>query len=151
MEKLELLRIVASLYAGLPGISDYDVPPQLPEVHALPRAILQDLVCARACQIRAAYHPDFGVMIDESLNLKGSLYDRSILLHELVHHAQHRKGKFDELRTPCVRRAAAEEEAYLMQNRYISANGGSEGVSVVNWFTRCEHQPANEESIPAVD
>src|SRR3954464_2651608 len=99
------------LYTALPGISDYEVPAEMPEVHILPRIVLQDLVCGGPCHIQAIYHPDFGLMIDEAL-MDGGVYERSIIFHELVHHAQHIDGKFNELHTACERRAAAEQEAF---------------------------------------
>jgi len=140
MDKVDLIQIVAALYAALPGVSDYQVPAEMPEMHVLPTVVLHDLVCGGPCRIRAIYHPDFGLMIDESLNISGYLYDRSIVFHELVHHAQERTGKFNELHTPCERRAAAEQEAYQLQNRYLAANGYSQPVPVINWFRLCQKQ-----------
>jgi hypothetical protein len=151
MDKTELIMLVGSLYASMPGISDYQVPRELPEVHMLPRAVLQDLVCGRPCQIRAIYHPDFGLLIDETLDGAGNLYDRSIVFHELVHHAQHMDARFTEMHRPCERRAAAEREAYSVQNRYLAANGSSDPVPVLNWFRLCEKQETQERVLFAVD
>lgn len=43
------------------------------------------------------------------------VYDRSLLLHELVHFAQHRAGANDIV--------AMEREAYVLQARYLRAHG----------------------------
>ena len=76
MDKLDLVQLLAALYAALPGISDYQVLAELPEAHILLRVVLQDLVCGGPCHIQAIYHPDFGLMIDEAL-MKGGIYERS--------------------------------------------------------------------------
>jgi hypothetical protein len=36
-------------------------------------------VCAAPCHIQAIYHPDFGLMISEELDIKNSLEDRSVV------------------------------------------------------------------------
>jgi hypothetical protein len=146
MDKLDLVQLITALYAALPGISHYRVPAEMPDVHILPRIVLQDLVCGGPCHIQAIYHPDFGLMIEEAL-MKGGIYERSIIFHELVHHAQHIDGKFNELHTACERRAAAEQEAYALQNRYLGANGYFQPVPVINWLRLCQKQQARETAV----
>jgi hypothetical protein len=77
-------------------------------------------------------------MIGEAL-MNGVVYERSIIFHELVHHAQPIDSKFNELHTACERRAAAEQEAYALQNHYLSANGYSQPVPVINWSRLCQN------------
>jgi hypothetical protein len=144
MDKGELLQLVASIYAALSGVSDYQVPEENPEIHVLPKAVLHDLICNAPCHIQAVYHPDFGLMVSEELDIKNRLYDRSVVFHELVHHAQHINARFNEYKTPCERRAAAETEAYVIQNRYLAAIGGTQPVPVLNWFRLCEKQQIRE-------
>jgi len=119
VEKSELSELVAQLYAALHLLSGYPVPETLPRVVTMPKAALQNLICDRPCQVRAVYFPALGVLVDDALNLRGSEYDRSIVLHELVHHAQERAGRFETLPSNCQRRAASEDEAYQIQNRYL--------------------------------
>jgi hypothetical protein len=140
VDQFELMQFVAALYAFMPAVSDYRVPNEMPQVHAVPRTVLQDLVCSRPCRVRAFYHPDFGLLIDDTLDIAGNLYDRSILFHELVHHAQHVNGRFEELRSVCEARAASEGEAYGLQNRYLAANGAGESVPMLNWSGLCRKQ-----------
>ena len=83
-------------------------------------------------------------MLSDELNIEHDLYDRSILLHELVHHVQHVNAKFGELHTSCERRAVAEQEAYALQNRYLTTSGYSQPVPVLNWFRLCQKQEARE-------
>ena len=151
MDKLELMRLVVTLYASMPMVSDYRIPDAHPEIHIMPKTVLQDLVCSAPCHIRAIYHPDFGLLIDETLDVAGNVYDRSIVFHELVHHSQHVNAKFAELHTVCERRAASEQEAYGLQNRYLSMNGASEPVTTLNWNRLCARQQREERSTLSMD
>jgi hypothetical protein len=51
--------------------------------------------CHSPCTIRAIYDPTLGVYLDEKLDAANNAFDRSILLHELVHHVQAISGGFD--------------------------------------------------------
>lgn len=140
MDKSSLLALVVELYAAIQTISGYPVPQAAPAVHLVPGIILQDLVCLKPCQIRAFYHPDFGILIDDSFELAGSSYHQSVLLHELVHHAQHISGKFDSLSGRCQQRAAAETEAYEIQNGYLALKGASERIPILKWGLVCRDE-----------
>ncbi|MFN0314816.1 MAG: hypothetical protein ACKVQA_07250 [Burkholderiales bacterium] len=140
MDKSWLTDLVIQLYAAVQAITGYPAPEALPEVRQLPRAQIEQMVCTGPCQIRAFYHPEFGVVVDESFNLKSNLYHQSILLHELVHHAQHVSGRFDNLASACRARSASEGEAYEVQNRYLSQQRASERIPVLRWELLCEHE-----------
>jgi hypothetical protein len=64
-------------------------------------------------------------------------FDRSILLHELVHHLQAVSGRFDLGSNGCTRRNAAEQEAYGIQNRYLMEMNDARRVSMTGWAARC--------------
>jgi hypothetical protein len=85
-------------------------------------------------------------MIGEALT-NGDVCERSILFHELVHHALQSEGKFNELHTACERRAAAQQEAYALQNRYLGANGYSQPVPPDQLVQLCQKQQAREISV----
>lgn len=140
MDKSWLADLVVQLYAAVQVITGYPAPSAMPEVHQVPQAEIQRMVCVGPCQIRAFYHPDFGVVVDESFNLKSNLYHQSILLHELVHHAQHVAGRFDGLKSACQARSASEGEAYEVQNHYLSQMHSSERIPVLRWSMLCEHE-----------
>lgn len=144
MDKSWLIELVAQLYISVQGITGYPVPAEMPQVRQLPQAEIQRLVCMGPCQIRAFYHPDHGVVVDESFNLKSSLYHQSILLHELVHHAQHVAGSFDSLESTCQARSASESEAYDVQNRYLAKMQSSERVPVLRWSRLCRDEGGGE-------
>lgn len=140
MDKSWLADLVVQLYVAVQGITGYPAPASMPEVRQLPREEIQSLVCKGPCQIRAFYHPDMGVIVDESFNLKSNLYHQSILLHELVHHAQHVAGRFDNLASACVARTASESEAYDVQNLYLASRNSSERIPVMRWALLCNQE-----------
>ena len=59
MDKLELMRLVVALYASMPMVSDYRIPDAVPEIHIMPKTVLQNLACSVPCHIIAIYHQDF--------------------------------------------------------------------------------------------
>jgi hypothetical protein len=129
---------VAELFTAIRLVSGYPGPATLPEVHAMPRVEMQREVCGgRACGVKAYYHQDRGVFIDEALDLQGDAFDRSVLVHELVHHLQKTTGKFDAVPGMCNRRNAQELEAYEIQNRYLAGQGTSRRAFVMGWNGRC--------------
>ena len=116
-----LVSLVTELFAAIQLLSAYPVPDAFPEIYRLPRTEIQRRLCeGRPCQILAFYDPESGVFIDESLDVGNDAFDRSILLHELVHHLQKTSGKFDSLANACRRRNAEEGEAYEIQYRYLA-------------------------------
>jgi hypothetical protein len=120
METASLSELLVQLYAAITSIAGYPSPEIPPRVVALPKAALHKPICDKPCQIRAVYFSNLGVLLDDSLNLSKNEYHRSILLHELVHDAQERAGAFEVLPSGCQRRAASEDEAYQIQNRFLT-------------------------------
>src|SRR5258706_6087049 len=119
MDKSALIEVMRDLLVAIQALSGYPIPGQLPEVHVVPQSFIAELVCKASCRVQAFYHPDFGVFVDEKLKLEGDSYAESILLHELVHHAQQVSGRFERLPSECLRRTAAESEAYEIQNKFL--------------------------------
>ena len=151
MTHSELLQILVQLYAAISSVSEYGVPQEMPNAHLVPKAVIQDLICARPCQIVAFYHPDFGVVLDESMDLRSNLYHRSIVLHELVHHAQHAADRFGDVERGCAKRALSEGEAYEIQNRYLASQGASAPVPTVRWEKFCSTDKAENAKAPRLD
>lgn len=144
MDKSGLVELVIQLYIAVQAITGYPMPTEMPQVSQVPQAEIQRMVCMGPCRIRAFYHPDYGVVVDESFNLQSSLYHQSILLHELVHHAQHVAGRFDSLESACQARSASESEAYEVQNRYLAKMQSSERVPALRWSQLCRDQGGGE-------
>lgn len=103
----------------------------------MPQSLIQEQFCHRPCPIRAAYDATRGVFIDEKLDVAGNVFERSILLHELVHHAQAVSGRFDMGSSDCMRRNTAEQDAYYIQNRYLIGLNNASRVSMTGWAARC--------------
>jgi len=115
-------------------VSGYPSPDGLPQIQRVSVAEMQQRICGgRSCAVKAFYHPEWGVYVDEALDIRNNAFDRSILLHELVHHLQNTTGKFDAVPNFCIRRHAQELEAYEIQNRYLAYQGGSRRALVMGW------------------
>jgi hypothetical protein len=138
LDKSALVSLMVELFTAIRLLSAYPDPAVLPEVHALPQAEIQRRLCGgRSCRVKAYYHPDSGVIFDEALNLRGDAFDRSILLHELVHHLQKTTGRYQAVASFCSRRISEEIEAYEIQNRYLSEVHSKRRALSMGWTGRC--------------
>lgn len=120
-ESETLAALTQSLLCVIEQLSDYRadaVPP--PTVAFMPQHELEAKVCAEPCDVTAAYIPRLGVLLAANLEPWRDEFDRSALLHELVHHLQHGHEKFAAL-SECARERAKEQEAYALQNAYLAA------------------------------
>lgn len=137
MDPAFLSSLVAELFAAIHLLSGYAPPTVPPEIHRVPQSVIQEHFCHRPCPVRAAYDSAKGVFIDENLDVANNTFDRSILLHELVHHVQAVSGRFDMGSSDCMRRNSAEQEAYSIQNRYLMEMNNGTRVSMTGWAARC--------------
>lgn len=111
--------VVAALMVVVTELSGYRGPMAAPRIHPTPPAELQQNLCKGPCGVHAYYLEDHGVVLRDDLDVAGDVRARSILLHELVHHAQSLNGRFSDL-PACERWYLREEEAYRVQNAYLS-------------------------------
>ena len=140
MDQSSLSSLVVELFTTIQLLAGYPVPQSGPEIHVVAHAVIEEKICRSKCgRIKAFYHPDWGVYLDESLNLADDGFDRSILLHELVHHVQHSAGAFEMLPSDCERRNAEEQEAYRLQNKYLAAIGDPRRIPVGAWTGPCKN------------
>ena len=138
MDQSALVSLMVELFTAIRLISAYPSPAVLPEVHSLPQSEIQRRLCdSRPCRVKAYYHPDSGVIVDDSLDFWNDPFDRSILLHELVHHLQKTTGKYETVTSFCSRRISEELEAYELQNRYLSQIHASRRAFVMGWNGKC--------------
>lgn len=143
MKLEELHEIAAELFAAIHALSGYAVPAAMPEIHAVPLPVMQQKVCGKPCALKAFYHPEWGVYLDETLDLRESEFDRSILLHELVHYLQNKGGRFEKVPHACERNQLAEAEAYKIQNLYLSSRNSPKRALFNGWTVRCDEPPAD--------
>lgn len=115
-----IAEVVASMFLIVSELSGYAGPREMPLLHRLSAAEMQERLCEGKCGVRAFYLDGKGIYLRDDLDVVNDLKDRSILLHELVHHVQQESRKFDAL-TPCEKWFAREEEAYRIQNAYLSS------------------------------
>ena len=132
--------LVLQLFSAIQLIAGYPTPQTVPEIHRVAVEVMQQKICGRPCPVKAFYHPDWGVYVDEKLDVFGDVFDRSVLLDELVHHAQHTSGKFTGVPGRCHRRNAEELEAYEIQNRYLAREYSSRRSVFPGWPGQCRDE-----------
>lgn len=141
MDQSSLTSLMVELFTAIRLLSGYPSPDVLPQIQSVPAVEMQQKICGgRSCAVKAFYHPEWGVYLDQALDIRNNAFDRSILVHELVHHLQKITGKFDAVPNVCVRRNAQEQEAYEIQNRYLAGQGASRRAFVVGWSGRCKDE-----------
>lgn len=114
--------VVRTLSRAIDRLARYRVPKDAPNIYRVPHAELENYVCRAHCSIRAWYKPGDGIFLDESLKPESNLFDRSILLHEMVHYFQDRAGEYASMEA-CERWFHRELDAYTIQNRYLGMIG----------------------------
>jgi hypothetical protein len=138
LEKQSTSALVTDLLQAINRISTYSPPTEVPAVAHVSRDELERLACGGACAlVKAAYLPDRGIYLDERLDPRNNLIDRSILLHELVHHLQAMTGRYREL-GDCERRQEEEAEAFAIQNAYLAAMGSAITIPFPSYVYRCD-------------
>jgi hypothetical protein len=103
-------------------LSKYALPDELPPVHRVSHAKIEQLACGKACAALAAYRPGEGIYLDEALQPESNVFARSVLLHELVHYVQDVSNELVAVR-PCERWYRREQEAYAIQKRFLALLG----------------------------
>jgi len=125
MEAVALKGLVASLLAWLAVATGYPVPPEQPEVYFKPRAEIERVACVGPCPTIVAFSPTDPpnvVYLSDELDVEGNVCDRSVLVHELVHHMQRHVGAYDAYDAE-ARGHIREMEALRFQNAYLAQHG----------------------------
>jgi uncharacterized protein DUF6647 len=122
--------VVKQLTVAIDRLSKHRPPKVPPVVHRVSHAELEAYVCETNCAIKAWYKPGEGIFLDDTLQPETNVFDRSILLHELVHYFQDMSGYYGEA-AACDRWLRRELDAYEVQNRYLGAIGSPRRVAYV--------------------
>ncbi|MEO8165505.1 MAG: hypothetical protein ABI619_08910, partial [Betaproteobacteria bacterium] len=122
VEVLSAAELMPSLAGALDQLSKYQRPVAWPEVIRVPHERIEAMVCKTKCAALAVYRPGEGIYLDDRLKPESQLFDRSILLHELVHYVQDMSLEHDDMR-PCQRWYQREQEAYAIQKMFLFMTG----------------------------
>ncbi len=129
--------MVLALLSTINQISKYPLPASFPRVHQVPHDELARQACGGSCNfVKAAYVPEVGLLMDRNLDPEASVMDRSILLHELVHHLQAMTGRYADL-PECERRQREELEAFSIQNAYLASVRSGQQVAIPRYVHAC--------------
>ena len=114
--------LVPALLSAIDQLSKYPRPAFAPEIFRVSQERLQELACTRNCRVLATYQPGEGIFLNERLKPETNLFDRSVLLHELVHYVQELNHERGDAK-PCDRWYHREVEAYAIQKAFLMLVG----------------------------
>jgi hypothetical protein len=123
----QLRELAMQLLGAMDRLIRYPKTKTTPEIHWIPQREVARQVCKKECPVRAGFVAGQGIFLSDSLNPIDDAFDRSILVHELVHHLQEQSHSYDH-ETPCRRWHAREMEAYAVQNAYLMHIGSNRHV-----------------------
>ena len=112
--------LVLQLLTAINTIAGLPLPEHPPEVVFVSHSYLESQACDRPCEIQGWFPPGRVVYLDEDLDPQNDVWERSILVHELVHYLQQEEGTFTE-EGSCEAWMKREAEAYEVQYRWLVA------------------------------
>lgn len=118
--------LIEALLEALPSLSRYPRPAEPPRLVYLPTAQLRAQACSVPCPVLAYYAGGRDIFLDHSLNPLISLFDRSVVLHEMVHYLQAQQAEEARAleaagsRERCRIWYAREYEAYAIQQSFLT-------------------------------
>jgi hypothetical protein len=144
-EPADLAALAKSLLMDIEHLSRYWAAKTLPPITVISQDEINRIVCKKPCAVRAAYMPERGVLLADTLDPINEPLDRSILVHELVHFLQEINNRYSEL-TPCKRWFQREHEAYAVQNQYLYRINANRHVGGMLEPSMCEDSPKEKKS-----
>jgi hypothetical protein len=139
VDVLSEAELMPALVSALDQLSKYHRPVALPEVIRVPHERIEAIVCNAKCGALAVYRPGEGIYLDERLKPETKLFDRSILLHELVHYVQDMSDEHGDMR-PCQRWYHREQEAYAIQKIFLFMTGSPTRVGYSANKSTCDDE-----------
>tara|TARA_A100000164_G_C21767825_1_gene704880 strand:- start:99 stop:692 length:594 start_codon:yes stop_codon:yes gene_type:complete len=133
------------LFTAISDLSKYNVPSEFPELVFVSHKKINKPNCEPNCRVLGRYVGGKEIHLNEKLDPEKNLFDRSILLHEMVHYLQELEnpGEINKLANKidkCEVWFKREREAYDIQESYLEYMGSpmSAGffpkVSICNKF-----------------
>ena len=132
---LGITQLISDLLYAVQALAGYSAPVQTPAVEFVPHLTLEEMACEGHCDIRGWYAGGGTIYLDDHLDPANNLWDRSIVVHEMVHYLQDRAGAFGAVPT-CRRWIEREEEAYAVQRRWLRKNPPRRPAPVYARFSR---------------
>ena len=139
----DVSRIAAEILLSLqPILTGANVDP--PRMISLEPATLQMRVCGKPCNVMAWYAPEGTIYIDSRLDVVNHMGNRSVIVHELVHHVQ-RMSRGSPAKS-CEAWARREQETYTTQAFWLRSKGLRSGnIALQARFLRCDNRAAFED------
>ncbi len=139
VDVLSEAELMPALVSALDQLSKYHRPVALPEIIRVPHERIEAMVCNAKCGALATYRPGEGIYLDDRLKPETQLFDRSILLHELVHYVQDMSDEHGDMR-PCMRWYQREQEAYAIQKIFLFMTGSPTRVGYSAHKSTCHDE-----------
>ena len=142
-EIADLHELTRHLLRSAAQLSKYRMPEASPMVTRVSRAALEARACSSGvgkCGVSAMYQPELGILMAEDLKPETNLFQRSILLHEMVHYLQD-IGQELVAASPCERWYQRELEAYAVQKQYLVSINSLDRVAYSGSRPTCETSP----------
>ena len=139
VDVLSEAELMPALVSALDQLSKYHRPVALPEIIRVPHERIEAMVCNAKCGALATYRPGEGIYLDDRLKPETQLFDRSILLHELVHYVQDMSDEHGDMR-PCMRWYQREQEAYAIQKIFLFMTGSPTRVGYSAHKSTCDDE-----------
>ena len=143
--KTHFAPLARELLNALGNLSRYNVPKTLPPIIQISHDEVSMLICNQPCAVQAAYLPEWGIVMSDTLDPINKPLDRSILLHELVHYLQDIDHRYVS-ETPCKRWFHRENEAYALQNSYLMSIQSLHHVGGMLEPSMCKDTPEEKKS-----
>ncbi len=129
--------LVPSLLDAIDQLSKYRRPKDVPVILRVAHAELEAMACPGKCGVLATYRSGEGIYLDDTLKPETNLFDRSIVLHELVHYVQDINHANADME-PCRRWYFREIEAYAIQKQYLTLIGSPTRVGYSAAKSTCD-------------
>ncbi len=127
--------LLAILSAWIIENTEFDKKIVHPEIFFINKSEMSEKACfsSKLCKVKAYYVKNRGIFLIDSLKPEENICDRSIILHELVHHYQKNSNKsfdLDErtLWTLQERQAIFYQNLFLIQSKIKNDNKGPENI-----------------------
>lgn len=127
--------LLATLTSWIVSNTEFEKKLDFPNFYVLTKSQMSDKACfsSKNCKVKAYYVRNEGIFYIDTLKPESNTCDRSIILHELIHHYQKKQNKsfdLDEhtLWTLQERQAIFYQNVYLYQEKEKNNFRGPENV-----------------------